>query len=48
MPNILTRIAGLPSACLLKTATWLHGYPLIVELLSLAAVAGLLAQEAFL
>jgi hypothetical protein len=40
MPNILTRLAGLVPACLLKAVAWLHGHPLVLELLALAAVAG--------
>lgn len=46
MPNIRTRLAGLIPACLLKAAAWLHRHPLAVELLALAAVAGMFTLEA--
>ncbi|WP_374379005.1 hypothetical protein [Pseudomonas fluvialis] len=46
MPNIRTRLAGLPPACLPKAAAWLHRHPLAVELLVLAAVIGLFTLEA--
>lgn len=45
MPNIRTRLAGLAPACLLNAAAWLHRHPLAVELLVLAAVAGLFTLE---
>ncbi|UVJ44297.1 hypothetical protein NVV94_01390 [Pseudomonas sp. LS1212] len=43
MPNIRTRLAGLAPACLMKVSAWLYGHPHVVELLTLAAVVGLIA-----
>ncbi len=42
-----SRQAGMPPAWLGKAVTWLHCNPLACEMLVLAAVAGLLALEAW-